>query len=98
VELTGTVADPATGLGIQQAMLRLRSLDGGTPDTIVVFSDSSGGFTVPALALGRYAVTVGSRNYHLLRDTIVVVVGLDTLRPSIQRALPVCSVRATSGK
>lgn len=93
--LTGYVADSATGHGLKRAVAFLKSAD--SRDSVAVYTDSVGGFSIRGLRPMRYSYSARSINFRMRRDSISLRVGLDTLLVRLPRGLALCNVRVTEG-
>ena len=93
--IVGFVADSTSGTGLDGAVVRLTAL--ATRDSAWARTDSAGRFAFTALRPGRYRAWAGTANFRVMRDTIDLQPGVDTLRVVLERGLPLCNVRMTEG-
>ena len=87
----GTMTDSTSGRGVESSVVNLFGIGASAKDTVSGRPDSTGAFMI-LVRPGRYKLQAGRPNYHLIRDTVVVRPGIDTLLLSPQRGAPLCHV------
>jgi hypothetical protein len=96
VVIIGTVADSETHHALREAIVLFQSTGRPTGDTSAAYTDSAGGFATRLPSRGRYAYSVRSVNYSMVRGSIDVARDAETLRVVQSRGLPLCDVRLTA--
>jgi hypothetical protein len=90
--IVGYVADSGSDRGVIGALVMLVRAEPDIKDSVWAYSDSTGGFQLESLKPGRYQISVRSPNFHLMRNSIDLSTGVDTVRVAISRAVALCRV------
>jgi len=93
--IVGAIVDSTSGRAVIAGVVRLTGIDDAAGELTFANTDSAGGFAAVGVRPGRYRRMLGAANYRLLRDTIVVAEGVDTMLVALQRGLPICRVELT---